>query len=206
MALPALALLFRMRPLFVAAVLSVAALFLSAVSWLKRSPDPQPTALIEIPGPAVSSGPTTDPSQISTPALANRLIPQQRGATEAETEWLTQLSIKNDTVSLPEILRALTHPDREVREAAIETTRQVGDSNAIPVLKQASEMVDDAEEKIEYLEAMEFLAVPRLAFDKPAVPRTPEQIAAAERRRTLRRAEIEREERQSRSLGDSMSQ
>src|SRR5262249_54670257 len=76
------------------------------------------------------------------------------GATvEAEIERLTQLSLKNDPASLPEILGALKHPDRAVREAAIEATLQVGDSNAIPVLKEAAEAVSDLDEKSAFLEA-----------------------------------------------------
>ncbi len=66
-------------------------------------------------------------------------------------------------------------------------------------------MVSDLEEKVTFLEAMEFLSVPSLTFDGDNVPKTPEQIAAAERMRGFRRAERERENRERHSPRSSVS-
>src|SRR5262245_983536 len=184
-----------MRPKVVAAVLSVAACLLAALFWLtkglEQAPEKSSTTSPsgETPSQAMALSPQLTPVEprAALPVMTNALTPEQeRAVIEAEIERLNQLSMKNDPASLPAILAALTDANREVREAAREATMQVADSNAIPVLKQASEMVDDPEEKIEFLEAMQFLSVPPLIFESQGASKTPEQIYAAKTRRALR--------------------
>src|SRR5262245_29243320 len=146
-----------MRPRFVTAVLSLTALLFAALFWLKRGPArtsaTPPSG--EIASQTISLRPNSTPAEAGTlaPTVTDKRAPgRERSGIEAEIDRLTQLSMKGEPASLPEILGALTHPDREVREAAIEATMQVGDSNAIPVLKQASEMVNDLEDKMAFLE------------------------------------------------------
>src|SRR5262245_58161002 len=133
-----------MRPKFVIAVLSLTALLLGSLLWLKREPDRAFTTppAGESPSLAMPAKPTPTLAPTQTqpiapaPAVASALTPeQQRAAVEAEVQRLTQLCLQSDPASLPAILSALTDPSREIREAAIEATMEVGDSNAIPVLK-----------------------------------------------------------------------
>lgn len=181
-----------MRPKFVTAVLSLSLLLCVGMWGLKTAVDaPKVKDSRETAAQAISLPLTTAVKRIKVSVTANSSTPEQeRAVIAAKIEHLTQLSLRRDPASLSEIFAALKCPDREVREAAIDATTQVGDSNAIPMLKEASEMVDDPEEKIAFLEAMEFLAVPPLTFDMVPV-KSPERTEAAERRRAFRRAERE---------------
>jgi hypothetical protein len=186
-----------MRPKFVVAITSIAVLVLAAMVWLNR---PKVTRAKlpagEMSHQAISSKPNSlhvEPPVFAPVGTNNPTPKQERAAIETKIDRLTQLSLEGNPASLPEIFSALTYPDKEVREAAIEATTQVGDSNAIPVLKAASELVDDPEEKMAFLDAMEFLSVPLVNFDEPPTPVSSEQIAAAEQRSLLRRAETARE-------------
>jgi hypothetical protein len=187
-----------MRPRFVTGVLALSILLCAGMWWLKKGSgankvkNPEETSTRVISSPAV----VTVARRITVRAPANNPTPEQeRAAIDAQVEHLTQLSLKGDSASLPEILAALKNPDKEVREAALDAVTQVGDSNAIPVLKEASEMVDDPEEKVAFHEAMDFLAVPPLTFDASSPVSNPQPTAAAERRRAQRLAEREQENR-----------
>lgn len=82
-------------------------------------------------------------------------------------EHLLDWSMNHDAASLSNILVRLTNPEKEIRAAAIEAARQFGSSNAIPALTAAANATDDIREKIECLEAAEFLTLPPLAFSRP---------------------------------------
>jgi HEAT repeat protein len=106
---------------------------------------------------------------------------------DAEIARLDALSMSEDPANLPVILEGLASPEREVREAARDAAREFGDTNAIPALMTAAEAADDIEEKIDFLEAAEFLSNPVMSFAE-GPPRTAEQIQADEQRRLQREA------------------
>ena len=68
----------------------------------------------------------------------------------------------DDPASLKLIVTDLTSPDKGVRMAAIEATKQFGSADAIPALKAAADSTDDLEAKTAYLEAAHFLSLPKL--------------------------------------------
>lgn len=86
---------------------------------------------------------------------------------EAEVEQLLDWSMNKDSASLSNILVRLISKDQEIRAAATEAARQFGSTSAIPALKTAAAATDDLREKIEYLEAAEFLTLPALPFANP---------------------------------------
>lgn len=75
--------------------------------------------------------------------------------------------MNHDNTSFSNILVRLTSKDQEIRAAAIEAARQFGSSNAIPALTAAADATDDLREKIECLDAAEFLTLPALPFASP---------------------------------------
>ena len=91
---------------------------------------------------------------------------------EAETDRLQQLSMSDDPISLSNILADLTSPEKEIRAAAIEATKQFGSTNAIPALKAAAEASEDHEEKAAFLEAVDFLSLPSLDTVTMSPPET----------------------------------
>jgi HEAT repeat protein len=137
--------------------------------------------------PAISAPIAAAPVATNTNLPAVTLTPKEReAAIEAEIDRLSLLSRKKDPASLPSILASLKHPEKEVREAAIEATRQFGSKDAIPALKEAANNTDDFDEKIDLLDAADFLSLP--SINTPGLLRkpTPEQLEAAKQRRLER--------------------
>jgi hypothetical protein len=124
--------------------------------------------------------------------VGSTITPEKRAeAIEAEVDHLRELAMKDDPDSLAKILVDLTHPEKEVREAAIESAKEFGSSNAIPALKFAAQNNEDTQEKIALLQAAEFLTLPQLTFDNVPDSRTPEQRQAAEQKMADRIAQRE---------------
>jgi hypothetical protein len=113
---------------------------------------------------------------------------QHQQAIDAEVDRLQQLAAKDDSESLSGILADLNHPDKQVRQAAIDAAKEFGSTDATPALKAAADAADDLQEKIAFLEAADFLSLPKLSFGDPAPSRTPEQIQADQERRAQRDA------------------
>jgi|ERR1022692_3958668 HEAT repeat protein len=119
------------------------------------------------------------PLVITPPIKPTASTPEQRQATiDAEIARLQELSMGDDPNNLSVIEADLTNPEKEIREAAIEATKEFGSKDAIPALNAAVANSDDTEEKIDLLEAVDFLSLPSIEFGSPATP-TPEQIQAA---------------------------
>lgn len=123
-------------------------------------------------------------------SIATTSGPEKRAeAIEAEISHLRELAMKADDDALSLIVADLTHPEKEVREVAIESARELGNSNAIPILKAAAQNSEDTQEKIALLEAAEFLGLPQMTFESTPNTRTPEQTRAAEQKMTDRMAQ-----------------
>jgi hypothetical protein len=181
-----------MRPKFVFALLLLALLVLGAAFLLKQhsgnSAAPPPVNESVTPAPVASVAPPPTPIP-AAPAATNAPTPEQRqAAIDAETDRLQEWSMSDDPASLSNILADLTNPEKEIRDAAIEATKQFGSTNAIPALKAAAANTTDTEEQIALLEAANFLSLPSMTFGGPATPQTPEQIQAAAQRRAESKA------------------
>jgi HEAT repeat protein len=105
------------------------------------------------------------------PTVTKVVLSAEERATKIER--LQDLQMKDDAGSLSNIVADLTSPDKEIREAAIEATKQFGSADAIPSLKAAAASAEDIEDQIDYLEAADFLSLPPMVV----TPITPEQAA-----------------------------
>ncbi|MGO9587010.1 MAG: HEAT repeat domain-containing protein [Limisphaerales bacterium] len=181
-----------MRPKFVFALLSLAALVLGAALLLKQhlgnTASPPPVAESVTPAPAVSVTPPPAPAPIAAaPVVTNTLTDEQReAAIDAETDRLQEWSMNDDPASLSNILADLTNPEKEIRDAAIEAAKQFGSTNAIPTLKAVAANTTDLEEQSALLEAADFLSLPAISDSGVQLPRTPEQIQAAMQKQAQR--------------------
>jgi uncharacterized protein YdaT len=174
-----------MRPKFVFALLLLALLALGGVFFLKQhlGNGATPPAAISVPvesNAMASVAPPPAPMPVPVaPAVTNVLSPEQRQtAIDAETDHLQDWSMNEDPASLSNILADLTNPEKEIRDAAIEATKQFGSTNAIPTLKAVAANTTDTQEQIDLLEAANFLSLPSLVVT-PQPAQTMEQMKAA---------------------------
>lgn len=182
------------------ALMSFAALVLAVTFYFKQDfaqrppPDAAKTAVltppVANPGLAMAPGFTrqfvTQPIPVVTSAAAVKppMTPEEKQAViEAETSRLQDLSTQDDPASLSAILNDLTNPEKEVRLAAIEATKQFGSKDAIPALQDGVAGATDTDEKIALLEAADFLALPTLADAAGQTPPTPDQLQAIQQQR-----------------------
>ena len=187
-----------MRPKFVLALILLAALVLGAAFFLKQrmgsASAPSAGAEFATPVPVTASNTVTSvaPRPVfipPAPTVTNTLTPEQRQtAIDAETDRLQQWSMNDDPASLSNILADLTNSEKEIREAAIEATKQFGSSDAIPTLKQVAAETSDTGEQISLLEAADFLSLPGISDSSVQLPRTPEQIQMEQQKRAEKEA------------------
>jgi len=187
-----------MRPRFVLALLFLSLLILSAVFYLKRplrrTPAPSPeaetatAATVTVSNAVTNPAPPAESAPVIAAAVATNVLSleQHEAAIDAETDRLQQWSVNDDPTSLSNILADLTNPEKEIREAAIEATRQFGSADAIPALKSAAVNSTDTDEQIEMLEAAKFLSLPGISDIGVQLPRTPAQIQADAQRQAER--------------------
>jgi hypothetical protein len=200
-----------MRPKFVFAILLSALLVLGVALYLKQhlenaaAPAPSSSEITPASSPVSVAVTSATPSSAPAPVSNNTKAPEGRqAAIDAETDRLQQLSMNDDPASLSNILADLTHPEKEVRDAAIEAAKQFGSSNAIPTLKSVAANTTDTEEQSALLEAADFLSLPSATFGGSTTPRTPEQIQAAKQRRA--QAEARRQARLQKQAGNQNPQ
>jgi hypothetical protein len=181
------------RPKFVFTILLLALLVLGGAFLLKQhwgnAATPPPVNESMTPAPVVSVAPPPAPVPAAPVSTTNAPTPEQRqAAIDAETDRLQQWSMDNDPASLSNILADLTNSEKEIRDAAIEATKQFGSTNAIPTLKAVAANTTDPDEQIALLEAANFLSLPSVNFDGSTTPKTPEQIQADAQRRAESKA------------------
>jgi len=188
-----------MRPKFVLALILVTALVLGAAVYFQQRlaplPPEAPSESAALPAPAAhpdlaaaaNATRRFKPAPVAVPAAvvaANPMNAEQVQAyIEDETSRLQDWSTQNDPASLAAILSDLTNSEKSVRLAAIEAAKQFGSGDAIPALKASVGSTADTEEQIALLEAADFLSLPTIADADVQVPKTPDQIQAAQQRR-----------------------
>jgi len=182
-----------MRPKFIFALLLLLLSVGGAMLFLKQHHGGEmdmPVATANVPAalPVESNiAVTVAPPAPVALTVTNPVTPEQTQETiDAEVGSLREWSMKDDPASLSNILADLTNTNEEIREAAIDATKEFGSTNAIPALKAAADATDDIQQKIAYLEAADFLTLPGIDFSGPIVSRTPEQIQADQQRRGAR--------------------
>jgi len=179
--------------MFFAALVLAGAFYLDQHLAQSHRRTPEPAA--NVPPPVVNSelaaASNTANSPIPAPApamavvtAANAMTPEQRQAyIESETTRLQEWSTQDDPASFSGILNDLTNSEKPVRMAAIEAARQFGGSDAISVLRADAANAADTDEKIALLQAADFLSLPTIADENDQLPKTPEQIQAAQQSR-----------------------
>ena len=167
-----------MRPKVFLTVVVLSIVVLTAAVLLKRpsatvdsepsvTETTSPNAGSDSPPPAMSG--FTGSVQVN-PALANVAVPAADKAREEVIARQLDLlrehaaSLSEDPAALAACLDALTHTESEVRQAAVEIVMTSNDTNAIPRLRQALDVVEDPREKVAILDAIEYLELPD-AFD-----------------------------------------
>lgn len=180
-----------MRPKFV--VVCVLVLLASAAIVLFKS-RPNSDGSHRVPSPqavsVVTLAQTEAISTVSIMQVARPVMPDlTQEQVDAEKERLYQWSMSDNASALSNILADITSPNREIRDAAIDATREFHSTNAIPYLKAAAANTDDTAEQIALLQAAEFLSVP--AMDHEAAPVTPEAAEAARQKRAAWRAHMQ---------------
>ena len=179
-----------MRPKIVLGLLLFASLVLGAAFFLKKHAGntDQPVAISEsaTPAPVMSVktaapvAPVPAPPVVAPVVVTQTVTPEeQEAAIESETERLDTLAMGDDPTNLPPILEALTSPEKEIRDAAIEAAIQFGSRDAISALQAVAANTADPEEKAALLDAADFLALPSITEVAASMPPpTPEEIQA----------------------------
>ena len=148
-----------------------------------------PTTAVSQPGASPMPPPLPLPAPAPVVAPAPRVLTdeEKQAAIQAEIDRLMVWERNDDPQSLSNILADLTNSDKEVREAAIESTKQFGSTNAIPALKAAAISNPDAQEQVEMLQAAYFLTLTPASDPSLQLPKTPAeaQSAADQRAREL---------------------
>ncbi len=153
-------------------------LILVAVLIHQRSGPPQPAVSVSG-NPIVSKNPSrpapaghATSTRRTPPHLAGLPAPEESPhlpGSAAEREWLDQrkealddLTWFEDPASLGKILAELGNPVPEIRNAALEATRDFGSREAIPYLKALSDGTVDSLERKELQDLIAFLDTPTL--------------------------------------------
>ena len=181
-----------MRPKIVLMFIVCALVVTGAILVLKQHA-PAPTAPAAVvtppqkPSQTASAAPT--PMPVFTPPPHVLTAEERQDAIQAEVEHLQELSRNDDPQSLSSILADLTNSEKEVREAAIEATKQFGSTNAIPALKAAAFNSTDTEEQMAMLDAANFLTLTPISDSSVQQPLTPQQLQADAQRHAQRQAQ-----------------
>lgn len=130
---------------------------------------------------------TPAPTPVTSPHVLTD--EERQSAIDAEVSRLQDWQMNNDPASLSNILLDLTNSEKEVREAAIEATKQVGNSNAIPALKAAAMNSTDTEDQMAMLDAANFLTLTPINDAGVQQPLTPQQVQADAQRHAQRQAQ-----------------
>lgn len=88
--------------------------------------------------------------EVESPDVAGKIEALEKAATET------------DPANLQLIVRELANPERKIRQAALEAAKDFGSREAIPTLKKIAEESQDPREKVEFLDAIQFLELPTL--------------------------------------------
>jgi len=123
------------------------------------------------PAPAVEAGkeePTAaGPSKTGGPAL---LSEQQRAAeVEKQLDEIRGLVVdgSTDPAARSLLLEKITHAEPAVRSAALQGVVALNDSNAIPRLEEAEQVVENPREKVAIMDAIAYLKLPETMPETP---------------------------------------
>jgi hypothetical protein len=168
----------RLRPGLVVGASFAGVLLLGVAAFLSHISHKPPGALLPEgttnSGPEVVSRESTDDRSITAGTATVRLTnTTPTAATQPDATAhdqyvrkriaeLEALSMKDDVVSRDIILSELRNSDRDIRKGALEAAIQFSDRSVIPRLEEVAAQTEDAAEKAEILEAIEYIKLPSL--------------------------------------------
>lgn len=107
-----------------------------------------------------------NPNSSNTVALL-----EQMRAAEIEKELDQIRELESDgagSETIPMILLAkVTHPEEEVRKAALDALKHLDATNAVPGLEQAVALIKDSREKVAMMDVIDYLKLPSVGSDVP---------------------------------------
>ena len=125
-------------------------------------------------------GVTHHPSALTAPAFVNDKAPAAlplNAPNDAILQEIEQASISYNAADLPRIRPFLSHPDPDIRAAAVNGMIILGEAAAAPMLREASRMALTPQETVQMLEAAAYLELPSGSL----VSRTPDGRAVPRR-------------------------
>lgn len=164
--------------------------------WAFRTAGPPPRP--SVPPPRLAPGTlSADVTRMPAAASAGRARPPEsaaaNGVQPAEAPALTEpaailaaieaASTSYDAAELPRIQPFLTHPDPEIRSAALAGIVNLGHAAGAPVLRAAARQLVDSKEAVGLLQAADYLELPPVpksmrprvrAAGTPAAPASPQ--------------------------------
>lgn len=110
-----------------------------------------------------------NPNSTNTVAVSEEM---RAAAVEKELDAIRELLGEADGTNNPTIISALlaevANPEAEVRQAALEALKQLNDTNAVPGLEQAAEVIKDPRQKVAVLDVIDYLNLPSVTPDGPS--------------------------------------
>jgi hypothetical protein len=109
-----------------------------------------------------------NPDSSNTAASSEQM---RAAAIENELDAIRELQGEADGSNNPTIISALldkvANPEAEVRGAALDALRQLNDTNAVPGLQQAVDLIKDPRGKVAVLDTIDYLKLPNVTPDVP---------------------------------------
>jgi hypothetical protein len=134
----------------------------------------------------IATAPATEaPPDTNSPVLSDEARAAQIQKDVDQINELLAGGINPSTTSM--LLAKLSHPEAEVRKAAIDALVQLNDTNAIPSMEQAAGTVQDPHEKVALLDAVAYLKLPSVTEGASSVDATPKTDDASRPNRTINR-------------------
>ena len=109
-----------------------------------------------------------NPNSSNTVAIAEQL---RAAEVEKEVNQIQDLQGEADGTNNPIIITALldklSNPEAEVRQAVLESLKQLNDTNAVPGLEKAAESIKDPREKVAVMDTIDYLKMPSITDNVP---------------------------------------
>ena len=78
-----------------------------------------------------------------------------------------QVDGTNNLIVISALIDKLSNPEAEVRQAVLDTLKQMNDTNAVPGLERAAESIKDAREKVAVLDTIDYIKLPSATENVP---------------------------------------
>ncbi len=123
------------------------------------------------PGETDQPAPTSPNNPVRNVSTNNPALAQELRATEIEKQLDEIRGIIVDGQANPAgttiLVGKVTHPEAVVRAAALEAIMALNDTNAIPRLQEAQQIVEDPREKVAIMDLVAYLQLPETMPDVP---------------------------------------